>query len=123
MLIWRALQAAKLHVFRIGCGAEFINGNFTTLSVPFGQTYMDALPPDPENPGELRWPQLDYADRGKTYVDPQTGALLRRASGPSGGWGGGPEYPGSWGAPFLETDPHTRSAWSRPSLPDSLSDR
>src|SRR5258708_24809349 len=110
MLIWRALQAAKLHVFRIGCGAEFINGNFTTLSVPFGQTYMDALPPDPENPGELRWPQLDYADRGKTYVDPQTGALLRRASGPPDVWRVGAKYPGNRDASFVGAESRTVSA-------------
>ncbi len=120
ILYSRALQAATLHVYRITCGAESVTGNFTTLTVPFGQTYMDPIPPDPDNPGEVKWPHLDYADRSKTYVDPQTGALLRRVSGPSDIHTLGPNWPGTWAPPFIETYPSTGSAWSAKAFPTSV---
>ena len=79
----RALQAATPHYFRIDCGPERATGSFTTTTIPFGNTHSDAIPADPENPGQPFWPQLDYRDRNKTYVDPHTGALLRRLTGPA----------------------------------------
>lgn len=79
----RALQVATLHHFRITCGGDVHTGTFTTKNLPFGSTYGDPIPADPANPGEVLWPHLDYADRSRSYVDPHTGVLLKRLSGPA----------------------------------------
>lgn len=121
ILYSRALQAATQHYYRITCGGSIQEGTFTTSNVPFGLTYSDAIPADPENAGETLWPVLDYADRTKTYVDPQTGVLLRRLTGPADIHGAGLAIdPRDLTADNVDTFPRTGSAWSGQNFPYSV---
>ncbi len=117
----RALQAATQHFYRITCGNSVQEGTFTTANVPFGLTYSDAIPADPENPGEVLWPLLDYTDRTKTYVDPQTGVLLRRMTGVRDIHIGGAQIePKDLTGETVDFSPRAGSAWSGSGFPYSI---
>lgn len=77
----RALQAATLHYFRITCGLDTATGTFQTATIPLGNTYADEITPDPDRPGETLWPTPLY-QRNSTWIDPHTGALIRRVTQP-----------------------------------------
>jgi hypothetical protein len=77
----RALQALTTHYYRITCGTDQTTGTFVTGNVPLGNTYND-VPFDRNNPGSLAFPSIDWVNKGTTYVDPHTGVLLKRMSGP-----------------------------------------
>ncbi|MDQ6664814.1 MAG: hypothetical protein M3Z23_10510, partial [Acidobacteriota bacterium] len=80
----RALQANTVHYFRLICPStgDIATGQFQTQNILLGQTYADALPVDKNNPGDYAWPSLSYSDRAESFVDPLTGALIRRLTLP-----------------------------------------
>ena len=73
----RALQAYTTHYYQISVGSDTVTGQFTTANIPVGHTWNDPLPVDPNNPGQYAYPTLDFTDQTKSYIDPQTGALLK----------------------------------------------
>ncbi len=77
----RSLQAATTYFYQIQLGADTVTGQFTTTTILTGNTYNDSRV-DPARPGEYLYPSIDWADKNKTYVDPFTGALLKRAGSP-----------------------------------------
>jgi len=80
----RALQANTVHYFRLTCPStgDVATGQFQTHNILLGQTYADPLPVDKNNPGDYAWPSLSYSDRTERFVDPLTGALIRRLTLP-----------------------------------------
>jgi hypothetical protein len=81
----RALQANTLHYFRVTCGASTAAGTFQTANIPLGDTSVEQPPFDSSAPFNYAWPSLDLLDKTRTYVDPQTGVLIKRMTGP-GEW-------------------------------------
>jgi hypothetical protein len=77
----RALQAATVHHYRITCGADTAAGTFQTATIPLGNTYADEITPDPDNPGRALF-QTPLYNRNATWIDPHTGALIRRVTQP-----------------------------------------
>jgi len=77
----RALQAATLHYYRITCGSGTATGTFQTATIPLGNTYADEIIPDPDNKGEPLFETTLYP-RNSTWIDPHTGAQLRRVTQP-----------------------------------------
>ncbi|MEO8596166.1 MAG: hypothetical protein ABI759_22800 [Candidatus Solibacter sp.] len=92
----RALQAFTNQFFRITCGGSQATGSFLTANMALGNTYNEALPPDPDvssrpyfaPSGSYAWPEFknwnnqDPAARAETVIDPQTGMLLKRLAMP-----------------------------------------
>jgi hypothetical protein len=94
----RALQANTTHYYRItgcavsaasgtrvSCSASGCTGTFTTMNVPWGNTYPEVLPNDGN--GHWLFPTGFPTDRSHTYIDPLTGvkvSLVTRYSGLSG---------------------------------------
>ena len=76
----RALREGTQHFFRITCGADQATGKFITSPIPFGRSYTESLPHDPDNPGDYLWPSTDWFNRNQTVIDPQTGAFMKRIS-------------------------------------------
>jgi hypothetical protein len=82
-----ALECNTTHYFKIiSQGVDIATGSFTTKNPPLGATYPEPAPYDPQGFGNYAWPNIDWSDKSKTYVDPQTGVLLKRMTGP-GDWG------------------------------------
>ncbi len=80
----RALQANTPHFYTISCGnGRFVStGSFTTQNIPVGNSAPDPIQYDSSQWGAWGWPTINYSDKSVKYVDPQTGALLRRITGP-----------------------------------------
>ncbi|MGE5648429.1 MAG: hypothetical protein ACM336_21835 [Acidobacteriota bacterium] len=88
----RALAAETRYYFQISCGADTASSQFKTANLAFGGSYIDAIPVDPNAPGETAWPSIDWTPAGDTrltdqkIVDPQTGVLIRRIGAPGKWW-------------------------------------
>jgi len=78
----RALQAATNHYYRLTCGAQQFQGEFTTMNPPLGNTSPETLPWDPSAMGNYGWPGIDFSDRSQAVVDPLTGLLIRKFTAP-----------------------------------------
>jgi hypothetical protein len=92
----RALQAFTTHYYRVTCGGSQASGSFLTGNIALGNTYNEALPPDPavstrpyfSSTGSYAWPEFlnwnnqDAAARQEAVIDPQTGMLLKRLALP-----------------------------------------
>jgi hypothetical protein len=78
----RALQNRTRHYFRVTCGSDTANGDFTTADWPPGITYNDLIPTDPSSPGATAWPQFGWTDRNESVIDPHTGMLVKRMTFP-----------------------------------------
>ncbi|MCU1258516.1 MAG: hypothetical protein JWO80_1401, partial [Bryobacterales bacterium] len=74
----RALQTATQHYFRITCGDQVATGTLSTMSVPFGMTYVEPPLGDPNQPGQYAYPTLSTTDRTQAVIDPQTGVKITR---------------------------------------------
>jgi len=105
----RALQANTPHTFQITCGSDTYTGTFTTANVPLGDTSVEQPPFNSAAPFNYAWPTINLSDKTKTYVDPQTGVLLKRMTGP-GDWNSGE----SSSAVLFSTVFDPNSAWTNP---------
>lgn len=78
----RALEWNAEHHYRIKCSDGTLTGTFKTAVPPMGATRGMSLTPHPTEAGRPAWPTIDWQDRSKIYVDPATGAPIRRLTGP-----------------------------------------
>lgn len=78
----RALEANREFYYRITSGALSYDGKLTTLNPPLGKSYGETYPYDEAAPGNYAWPTIDWTDRSKEYVDPLTGIVVKRMTGP-----------------------------------------
>ncbi len=79
----RALQANTAHYYRLRCGTQVWTSSFRTANLAPGNTAPDPYPVDPERPGEYAWPNMNFgAGTNEKHVDPQTGILINRLTGP-----------------------------------------
>jgi hypothetical protein len=83
----RALQADSLYTFQVSCNGGSARGSasFRTRTIPLGNAGPDPFPFNDKGYGNYAYPTVDYADPSKTYVDPQTGILLKRLTTPGYG--------------------------------------
>ncbi len=77
----RALQAFTTHYYQITCGTSQASGTFVTTNPPFGDTYNDPVF-DRTRPGEYAFATINWSDITQTYVDPHSGVLTKRMTGP-----------------------------------------
>lgn len=76
----RALRANAAHYFRISCGADQVTGQFQTSNIYPG-TYSEPLPA--EGSGTYNYPTVKTTgDRSESWIDPNTGSLIRRVTVP-----------------------------------------
>ncbi|MBV8817860.1 MAG: hypothetical protein JO022_05845, partial [Acidobacteriaceae bacterium] len=79
----RALQTDTTHWVGVTCGsASEKSATFRTIPTPLGNSYPEWPAWDPSAFGNFAIPTVDFADTTKTYIDPLTGVLLKRISGP-----------------------------------------
>jgi len=95
-----ALAAATTYFYRIGgpsnsCGASPATGQFTTMNIPNGNTWAEGPLLDPATQNQL-FPSI-FNDRTTYYVDPLTGAQVKRLGlYGDGGIGGGSGISAPW---------------------------
>ena len=79
----RALQVATPHWVGVKCGnvAETIT-TFVTQNIPLGNAYPELPLFDASAFGNRASPSIDYLDKSKVYIDPMTGVLIKRVTGP-----------------------------------------
>jgi len=82
----RALQAFTEYFYQVTCGGTPQSGRFVTANPPLGNNFPEPPPFDSQSFGNYAWPTIDWNDQSKSYVDPMTGILLKRATAP--GWYG-----------------------------------
>jgi hypothetical protein len=80
----RALQAYSRHHFTLTCGTQTFDQEFSTANIPVGETYGDGPPVDPANPGSYSYPTIRWSNQAQALIDPLSGILSRRVTGPSG---------------------------------------
>ena len=75
----RALQADSQYLVQVNCGAGANTGqvSFRTQTIALGNSAPDPFPFNSNGYGNYAYPTVDISDSAKTYVDPQTGALLK----------------------------------------------
>jgi hypothetical protein len=104
----RALQAFTEYFFQVNCGGTLLSGRFVTSNPPLGNNFPEPPPFDSQSFGNYAWPTIDWNDQTKTYVDPMTGILLKRATSP--GWYGSSQTGKTFGFAF-----DLNGAWANPS--------
>jgi hypothetical protein len=104
----RALQAFTPHYFTITCGTSSGSGTFTTQNPPLGNSAPDSVPFAPGAWGNTGWPSIDWTVQSKQYIDPNTGLLIQRVTGP--GQQSGAVSPNN--PVYYVNDP--ASAWTNP---------
>ncbi|HXE62600.1 MAG TPA: hypothetical protein VN519_03625, partial [Bryobacteraceae bacterium] len=82
----RALQAFSEYFYQVSCSGNVQTGRFVTANPPLGNDYPEPAPFDATAFGNWAWPTIDWNDQSRTYIDPMTGIVLKRATGP--GWFG-----------------------------------
>ncbi|HEY4089728.1 MAG TPA: hypothetical protein VGM43_27565 [Bryobacteraceae bacterium] len=82
----RALEAFSEYFYRVSCSGNVQTGRFVTANPPLGNDYPEPPPFDATAFGNWAWPTIDWNDQSRTYIDPMTGILFKRATGP--GWFG-----------------------------------
>jgi hypothetical protein len=80
----RALQANTQHFVTVACGSDSGSATFTTQNIPFGGSYPELPIFDSQNTWNYAYPTIDYTIAGKehVYIDPLTGAAVKRVTGP-----------------------------------------
>lgn len=83
----RALQADTPYRLQVSCdgGTETGSAAFRTRTIPLGNSAPDPFPFNSNGYGNYEYPTVDFSDAGKTYIDPQTGILLKRLTTPGYG--------------------------------------
>jgi hypothetical protein len=86
----RALQADSSYTFQVSCdnGANTGTTTFRTRTIPLGNAAPDPFPFNSDGYGNYAYPTVNYADASRTYIDPQTGILLKRMTMPGYGSAG-----------------------------------
>src|SRR5581483_7665539 len=76
----RAYQAASVYSGSVACNGGTDTGSFRfqTQTPSLGNSAPDPPPFDANGFGNFAWPTVDFTDQSKSYVDPQTGVLLKR---------------------------------------------
>src|SRR6185312_9685156 len=105
----RALQAYTQHFFKVTCGSDTGTGTFTTENPPLGNNAPEPPPFDSTAWGNTAWPDINYQDQSVSYIDPQTGILLKRITGP--GEGGSAPFDGDFYASTFGSVFDLNSAW------------
>lgn len=82
----RALQAFTEYFYQVSCSGNVQTGRFVTANLPLGNDYPEPPPFDATAFGNWAWPTIDWNDQSRTYIDPMTGVLFKRATAP--GWFG-----------------------------------
>lgn len=78
----RALAADRTYYYQIQSGSRTKLGSFRTANIAIGKLYGEPYPFDKDAPGRYGWPTIDWTDSSGEYVDPITGAVLKRLSSP-----------------------------------------
>ncbi|MGO9096803.1 MAG: hypothetical protein ACLQGV_16480 [Bryobacteraceae bacterium] len=81
----RAIQANTLQYYQVTCDSDTATGTFPTANVPQREYSVEQPPFDEGAPFNNAWPSVSLTDKTKTYLDPQTGTLIKRVAGP-GEW-------------------------------------
>jgi hypothetical protein len=80
----RALQANTQHWVGVTCGSSpEVTKTFTTQNPPLGSSYPEFPNFDSNAFGNAAYPSIDFSTRNSSYIDPQTGVLLKLLSLPS----------------------------------------
>jgi len=79
-----ALQTNTDHTITVACngGADTGTAHAQTQNVPYGSYYPELPIPDPAQTTYGVQPTINWADRTVQYIDPITGVLMQRVSGP-----------------------------------------
>ena len=83
----RALQADSQYQLRVNCAGGGSTGqlSFRTQTIALGNSAPDPFPFNSNGYGNYAYPTADISNPAKTYVDPQTGALLKMLTQPGYG--------------------------------------
>lgn len=78
----RALQATTPHVLTLTAGSDSGSTTFTTSNPALGNS-SPMIAPYVSGPwGNYAWPSMSWTDQTKLYIDPRTGLLIKRITGP-----------------------------------------
>ena len=72
-----AIKAAATVYVKITCGTFSDTVSVPTKTVPFGLTFGEATPADPNAPGFPNWPSVKWGST-QTIIDPEYGTELKR---------------------------------------------
>lgn len=78
----RALQAYSRHHLTLTCGTQALDREFSTANIPAGDTHNEGIPADRNHPGEYGYPSVQWGNARQAMIDPLTGVLSHRATGP-----------------------------------------
>jgi hypothetical protein len=81
----RALQADSAYTLRVTCGSSDGTLPFRTNTIALGNSAPDPYPFNSGGYGNYAYPSVDYGNTARTYIDPQTGVLLKRLTTPGYG--------------------------------------
>jgi hypothetical protein len=83
----RALQADSQYQLQVNCrgGASTGQVGFRTQTIALGNSAPDPFPFNSNGYGNYAYPTVDMSNTAKSYVDPQTGALLKMVTQPGYG--------------------------------------
>ncbi len=70
------------HYYQVTCGSQVASGSFQTMNPPLGSNYPELPNFDSNSFGNVAAPTINWTDRDVNYIDPQTGILLKRITGP-----------------------------------------
>jgi hypothetical protein len=78
----RSLQTNTVHWIGVTCGGDAeVSTVASTSNPPLGKTWAEAYPYDATAPLGYAWPTIDFANKSRSYIDPQTGILVKRLTG------------------------------------------
>ena len=80
----QALQAGSRHHYTLTCGAYVATGDFSTRTLPFGNTHNDGIPVDRSTPGQYALSTITWSNQFQALIDPITGLRSVRTSGQGG---------------------------------------
>lgn len=78
----RALQAATEHVLTLTAGSDSGSIAFMTVNPALGNSSPASAPFVSGAWGNYGWPSMSWASPSSQYIDPNTGVLIKRVTGP-----------------------------------------